>query len=147
MLPVSRIFPAQPAQLPLLLLWLFAAPAPLKPHQSPARSWALPLLGFNKHSQNWCGCCQRWGLEHSWHFLSPLGFVLEKLWLHSNATGSHTGCYHPHRLPAQLVPFGSCFSCTFSKTGLSLSQHREAELPTRFRQSLCTAQGPWLQHQ
>lgn len=115
MLPVSRISPAHLAQLPLLLLWLLVAPAPLKPHHGPAQGWALPLLGFSKRSQNWQGCCQRWGLEHSWCFWSPLGFVLEKPWLHGNATESHAGCYRPHRLPARLLPFGSHLSCMFSK--------------------------------
>lgn len=69
------------------------APASLKHHQGPVQSWALPLLGFHKHSQNGLGCCQQWGLKHSWHLWSLWGFVLEKLWLHGNATEPHARCY------------------------------------------------------
>lgn len=115
-LPVSRISPAQPAQLPLLLPWLLVGQAPFRPRQGPVQSWVLPLLGFSEHSQNQRGYCQRWGLEHSWHFWSPSGFILGKLRLHGNATESHAGCYHPHQLPAPSLPVGSCLSCTFSKS-------------------------------
>lgn len=52
MLPISRISSAQLAQLHLLLSSLLVLPAPLKPHQRPAQSWALLLLVLHKHKVN-----------------------------------------------------------------------------------------------